>query len=302
MNNCNLPTPLRQGVLDISIEKEAEINGVGMGVLGNGIPYLTQSGLAKVCDISRITLQELSAEWSASIKDGLFTTNRMKFLSSYLFSKGFNDESLYIQVEKNGQIHYAYPDIVCMAILEFYAFESSKADKTIAQRSYRELAAHGLKEYIYRYTGYKPDDPWRHYHNRVSLLKNMGTVPDGHFIVFNEIAGMMVDLINAGLIVNQHTVPDISVGQAWAKYWKDNQLSNRYGEFQKCSHFYPEEFLQSGSNPQQINAYPDSSLGEFRKWFKGTYLKEKFPNYILKKTMLLPQGKETATKLIEVLQ
>ena len=35
MNNNNLPTPLRQGVLDISIERETEINGVGMGVLGN---------------------------------------------------------------------------------------------------------------------------------------------------------------------------------------------------------------------------------------------------------------------------
>ena len=100
MNNNNLPTSLRQWVLDISIERETEINGVGMGVLGNGIPYLTQSGLAKVCDISRITLQELSAEWSSSIQGGLFTTNRMRFLSSYLFNKGFNDESLYIQVEK----------------------------------------------------------------------------------------------------------------------------------------------------------------------------------------------------------
>ncbi|WP_233112676.1 hypothetical protein [Aggregatibacter actinomycetemcomitans] len=302
MENSNLPTGPRQGVLDISIDKEAEINGIGMGVLGNGIPYLTQTGLAKVCDISRITLQELSSEWTSSIQSGLFTTNRMTFLSSYLFNRGFSDESLYIQVEKNGAIHYAYPDIVCMAILEFYAFESSKSDKTVAQRSYRELASLGLKEYIYRSTGYKPDDPWRHYHNRVSLLKNMGTVPDGCFIVFNEIAGMMVDLINAGLVVNQHTVPDISVGLGWAKYWKENKLANQYGDLKKCSHFYPKEFLQSGSNPQQINAYPDSSLGEFRKWFKNIYLKEKFPSYILKKTMLLPRGKETATKLIEVLQ
>ncbi|KND83611.1 hypothetical protein SCC4092_0208400 [Aggregatibacter actinomycetemcomitans serotype b str. SCC4092] len=154
MENSNLPTGPRQGVLDISIDKEAEINGIGMGVLGNGIPYLTQTGLAKVCDISRITLQELSSEWTSSIQSGLFTTNRMTFLSSYLFNRGFSNESLYIQVEKNGAIHYAYPDIVCMAILEFYAFESSKSDKTVAQRSYRELASLGLKEYIYRSTGY----------------------------------------------------------------------------------------------------------------------------------------------------
>lgn len=299
MKNTLQPTP-SQGVLNIEIEKEVEINGIGMGVLANGIPYLTQTGLANVCDISRITLQELSNEWANARANGLFETKRLQFLNSYLTKNGFSDDSLYIQVVKNGVTHYAYPDVVCMAILEFYAFESKRVDSTKAIQSYRELASLGLKEYIYRSTGYKPDDPWRHYHDRVSLLKNMGSVPTGYFIVFNEIAGMMVDLINSGLVVNQHTVPDISVGLAWANYWKEQNLSNKYGSIQKCSHYYPEDFLQSGSNPQMINAYPDSSLADFRLWFKNIYLREKFPNYILKKIEFLPKGKETATHLIEV--
>ncbi|WP_227797754.1 hypothetical protein [Pasteurella canis] len=298
MNNTAHPTP-SQYVLDIDIKAETEINGIGMGVLGNGIPYLTQSGLANVCDISRITLQELSTEWSEASKTGLFTTKRLQFLNDYLRNKGFNDDALYIQVMKNGVLHYAYPDVVCMAILEFYAFESKRIDSTKALQSYRELASLGLKEYIYRSTGYLPEDPWKHYHERVSLLKNMGSVPNGYFIVFNEIAGMMVDLINSGLLINQYTVPDISVGIAWSKHWKENNLQDRFGEVVPCSHYYPEAFAQAKSNPQQINAYPENSLSEFRQWFRNSYLKTKFPKYILGKTLYLPKGKETATHLIE---
>lgn len=296
----HVQTAPSQYVLDIDIKVETEINGIGMGVLGNGIPYLTQSGLAQVCDISRITLQKLSTEWTEAFKTGLFTTKRLQFLNDYLRTKGFNDEALYIQVMNNGVLHYAYPDIVCMAILEFYAFESKRVDNAVALQSYRELASFGLKEYIYRSTGYSPEDPWRHYHERVSLMKNMGSVPEGYFIVFNEIAGMMIDLINAGLLVNQYTVPDISVGLAWAKYWKDYNLQDTFGSIVPCSHYYPEDFAQAKSNPQQINAYPESSLSEFRQWFRNHYLKTKFPKYILGKSLYLPQGKVTATHLIEV--
>ncbi|AWX14814.1 hypothetical protein CEP48_00850 [Mergibacter septicus] len=298
MNKNYLIAP-SQGVLDISIEKEIEVNGIGMGVLGNGVPYLTQTGLANACGISRITLQALSTEWEESAQKGVYSTERTIFLSNYLSAQGFNETKLFIQVIKNGSIHYAYPDVVCMAIIEFYAFESKRIDNTIALQSFRELAKFGLKEYIYKTTGYIPDDPWKHYHNRVSILKNMGSVPEGYFIIFNEIAGMIVDLINAGLLINQHTVPDISVGIAWSKYWKDNNLESKFGKSVFCSHYYPEDFSQFKSNPQQINAYPENSLSEFRQWFRNCYLKTKFPKYILKKTLYLPKGKETATQLIE---
>lgn len=34
-----------QPVLDLGIEKDADINGIGMGVLSDGTPYLNQRGL-----------------------------------------------------------------------------------------------------------------------------------------------------------------------------------------------------------------------------------------------------------------
>ncbi|MDH8249830.1 hypothetical protein QIG41_27540, partial [Klebsiella pneumoniae] len=69
-----------------------------------------------------------------------------------------------------------------MAILEYYAFEAKQAESETAIRSYRELAKKGLKAFIYEALKYQPEDPWRHYHDRVSLLKDKGSIPDGYFI------------------------------------------------------------------------------------------------------------------------
>ena len=39
----------RQGILDLQIDKQAEIEGIGMVVLRDGTPYLNQRGLAALC-------------------------------------------------------------------------------------------------------------------------------------------------------------------------------------------------------------------------------------------------------------
>ena len=51
-------TSLRSIPLDLDVKQEAVINGIEMGVLDNGIPYLTQNGLANVCK------RRLSTVWS----------------------------------------------------------------------------------------------------------------------------------------------------------------------------------------------------------------------------------------------
>lgn len=45
------------------VEKQVEYDGVEMGVLENGIPYLSENGLARLCGISRPTLRSLAASW-----------------------------------------------------------------------------------------------------------------------------------------------------------------------------------------------------------------------------------------------
>lgn len=109
----------------------------------------------------------------------------------------------------------------------------------------------------------------------------------------------MVDLITVGLVVNMYTVPDISVGSCWGRHWTSSGLSRRFSERVQCTHLYPDDFNQSASNPQMINAYPNEALSEFRRWFRHEYLPTKFPKYILSKAGVLPEGRTEALRIAD---
>lgn len=293
------PATPQQGVLDLGIEVERVVGGVEMGVLANGIPYLTQRGLSEMSGAARSTIQELTQEWYAAHASGIFPRGRMQFFRDYLAKSGFDDPSLFIEIKKDGSPHYAYPDVVCMAVVEYFAFEAQRKNET-ALINYRNLARYGVQQFIYDALGYVPDDPWKLFNARVSLLKD--SVPAGYFSVFKESTGLVVDLINAGLPVNQHTMPDSSVGGIWGPYWTKNNLEARYGARVEYPHYFPPEFPQSASNPQAAWAYPDAALAEFRRWFRVVYLPTKYPAYILKKANVLPGGMEDARQLAALYQ
>ncbi|MDE2318442.1 MAG: hypothetical protein KGK02_01945 [Rhodospirillales bacterium] len=283
-----------QYVLDLGVEVQKDVNGVEMGVLENGIPFLTQRGVAKICGVARSVIQTLTQEWEDHHGDEILGKDRISFLKERLFKAGYAEKKLYIETQKDGSTHYAYPDIVCMAILEYYAFETKSPSKD-AIDSFRQLAAYGLQKFIYEALGYKPGDKWKYHHERISYLKDSS--PDGYWIVFNEISGVVVDLITANLTVNPKTIPDISVGLAWAAYWNENDFDQKFGSRVKYNHNYPPQYPQSASNPQPAWAYPDGSIPEFRRWFRHTYLSTKFPKYILSKANILPGGKNEAVAI-----
>lgn len=119
-------------------------------------------------------------------------------------------------------------------------------------------------------------------------------------ILFSETTGLAVDLINANLTVNDKTLPDISVGIAWGKFWTGNQLGQRFGERVRYEHNFPDYYPQSASNPQTPWAYPDEALSSFRRWFRSQYLTTKFPKYILAKANVLDGGKLEAQQIAEM--
>ena len=180
-----------------------------------------------------------------------------------------------------GQTVHAFPDVVCMAVLEYYAFEA-RDKKPLALQRYRILARHSLKDFIYTQVGYDPNDalpqPWKAFHQRVLL----NTSPAGYFSVFEETSAFVISAIRHGLIVDQHTVPDISVGICWGKYWTTNNLNTRFGERMKHPHIYPDDFPQSQAEPDAW-VYPNEALGEFRTWLLSEYIPDKFPRYIRNK-------------------
>ncbi|UZE19621.1 hypothetical protein LOY70_08490 [Pseudomonas sp. B21-054] len=191
--------------LDLGVEVQGDVNGIEMGVLENGIPFFTQRGLAFVTGAPRSAIQEITQKWIEHYDDQAITKDRISFIKEYLFSRRYTDRSLFIETVRDGSPHYAYPDVVCMAILEYYAFETRSPNKQ-ATDNFRNFAALGLRRFIYESLNYKPGDKWRFHHESVSILNN--TAPLGHFIVFNEVTGLIVDLT-----LNHKTLPDISVGQ-----------------------------------------------------------------------------------------
>ena len=288
----SLATP-KQLKLDLGIEVEKVVGGIEMGVLENGIPYLTQRGLAEMTGAARRSIQEITEEWAEAQATDVWR-GRMTYFRDYLSKAGFDEPRLFIEITKDGSPHYAYPDMVCMAMVEYFAFEAQRTNNT-AISNFRNLARYGLQKFIYDALGYVPEDPWKLFNARVSLLKD--SVPIGYFSAFKESTGLVVDLINAGLPVNQHTIPDGSVGGTWGRYWTANNLAAKYGNRVEYPHYYPPEFPQSASNPQMANAYPNEAWAEFQSWFRAIYLPTKYPVYILKKASLLPGGDGEARRL-----
>lgn len=179
-----------------------------------------------------------------------------------------------------------------LPVTEYYAFEATQGSNDIAVKNYRLLARHSFRTFIYNRCGYDPDrhipDSWRNFHERVLLNDQM---PVGYFSVFREIADLVVHMIKAGCPLDDHTVPDISVGLIWARYWSDNDFDTAYGPRIKFPHLYPEWFPQSAVNPVLAWIYPAQALGTFHTWMYRNYIPQKFPKYVeekVKKGVFLP--------------
>ncbi len=291
-NSIALAAP-KQGVLDLGVEVERIVAGVEMGVLENGLPYLTQRGLAEMSGASRKAIFDVTQEWAEAQQTGIFPRGRMTFFRDYLSKAGFDESQLYIEIMKDSSPHYAYPDVVCMAIIEYYTFEAQVKNET-ALTSFRNLARFGMQQFIYEALGYSLPDKWKYHHDRISLVQN--AAPDGYFIIFNEVSGLIVDLITADLPVNDKTIPDISVGRCWGDHWNGNGFDVTYGPRIEYDHNYPSYYPQSAKNPLPAKAYPNAALPEFRRWFRHDYLTTRFPKYILTKAHLLG-GQEQAKQI-----
>jgi len=265
-----------QGVLPLQIEKQIEIDGIGMGVLSDGTAFLNGRGLARLCGIDSSRISEMAADWDFP---ELQLTIRVQ---SILQSRGIAVENPYIEIKQRSGSFHAYPDFVALAVLEYYAFDAPTT-RDEAKKNFRLLAGKALHDFIYAQVGYDPNnyvpEIWRQFHDRVSLTYN--TLPAGYFGVFKEIADMIVTLGQAGLQIDSNFVPDISVGLAWGKHWEKANFDEKFGDRVKWDHNYPEYFPQALSNPQQAWCYPEMALGEFRRWFREDYVKGgKFAAYI----------------------
>ena len=265
-----------QGVLGLDIDKDADVNGIGMGVLSDGTPYLNQRGLAALCGVQNAHIGTISSQWSE-----VEQKQRIKSIKAVLLKAGYTASAAHIEIVHAGRLNYCYPAEVCLAVLEYYAFDAGSNCQQEARDNFRLLAGSKLRELIYRQVGYDPTgskrfDKW---HERIAL--NYQSAPRGFFHVFNEAHTMIYEMIVAGVDLGEKMVVDISIGQHWAKHWTDNGLTDQFGERSKYPHCYPDRHPQSKSNPPESWCYPVSALGYYREWLQSEYLEGgKFGTYM----------------------
>lgn len=253
---------------ELFVDRQIETDGIGMGVLQDGTAFLSQRGLARLCGVENRYIGLISAEW-----DSDKPSERTLRVREILSSRGELASAVVYETKFRGRRVLAYPDQFCMAVLEYYAFEAALSGKDTAVTNYRRLAAHGLRQFIYSQVGYtstQEPDVWRIFRDRVSQAYD--SVPSGYFSVFKEISSLIVTLGLNGLHISERFVPDISVGQVWAKHWDDGGLTEAFGSRLTYPHHYPSYFPQAASNPQMVACYPEAALGEFRRWFREDYI------------------------------
>ena len=278
--------------------KEVEFEGVAMGVLSDGTPYLHLRGLARLCGADSGVLSRLAGNWAEEK-----SKPRGLKISELLAQQGFVGETLHLMTMGPSGATPAYTDAVCMALLEYYAFDAKQGSPEIAQRNFRLLARKSFRNFIYDGCGYNPDahvpESWRTFHERILLNDQM---PIGYFSIFREVSDLVVHMIKAGCPLDSHTVPDGSVGIGWSNHWNKANLEVKHGPRVKYPHNFPDWFPQAAANPVGAWIYPVQALGDFKMWLYEAYAKEGFPKYVgakVKQGVFLPAR---ATTLIAAVQ
>ena len=102
------PATLKQPYLDLGIEVERSVRGVEMGVLENGIAFLTQRGLAHVAGAHRSTISDISDEWEKAANGDVIEppSTRIGWLRGRLLDDEYSDSKLYIEVKRSGGPHW----------------------------------------------------------------------------------------------------------------------------------------------------------------------------------------------------
>jgi hypothetical protein len=117
--SSDLPNAPKQIEMNLRIEKQVERDGIDMGVLSDGTAFLSGRGLARLCGVSSSVIAEISADWDIDPQKP-----RIQKIKDILGSQDLVYGSPIITLKSDqGQVH-AWPDAVCLAILEYYALDA----------------------------------------------------------------------------------------------------------------------------------------------------------------------------------
>ncbi|MCS6814151.1 MAG: hypothetical protein NZ772_11405, partial [Cyanobacteria bacterium] len=134
------PAPAATG---LDVMQSVEVGGIEMGFLTDGTLFLTGRSLAKICGVSNSTI----VEWTND-NPGKGNRTRDRKLAEILTRRGFEGDRLFIRARYKRRWITAFPDVVCMAFLEYYACHAEGRCTPEAKTNYRVLSRRSLRELL----------------------------------------------------------------------------------------------------------------------------------------------------------
>jgi hypothetical protein len=132
--SCGSAGPDRNSV----IIAYAETDGIGMGRLSDGTPYLTQRGLAALCGVQNAHIGRIGRDW-ATLKP------RILAIKTRLGTPYISPHRVLLWA---GRRQYVYDMAVCEAVLDYYALDADEHIQPEAQANRLRFRRESLGDYI----------------------------------------------------------------------------------------------------------------------------------------------------------
>lgn len=231
-----------------------KFDGIEMGVMDDGTPFLSGVGLALMCDVTPTSISDLGQFVSfgkSKLRDGKIAN----ILSQNL---DFSSDRFFEKIPYNKQIVNAYPEAVCMAVLEYYAFEAGDRCTDKAKQISRLLMRKTFRDFVYSLVGYnRPRLTFSDYmlsriNHHHSASRN--PLPDGYFCLFDKMIELLQKFdLRIGYALGEQWYdytkgemrflePDISLGLHFSRLFKN--------EFIEKEETYRQEYNSRVSNPK----------------------------------------------------
>ena len=237
----------------------------GIRVLEDGTPYVTLPQLARLCGVRPDVLK--------SRADSLYavpSTRSSVMFWRFLTERGHDGDSLSFTMPIDGTVTECFAEPVFMALLEFFAFETSKGCREIALENYRALARTGGRVLVVHDA---EDERWEDRNTRRSLHAN---VPSGYFAVFGVLTSFEDRLIASEYRWGDYEGFDGLVAKEWAERWVETAGDRRYVERIRRPHELP-PWIPQPVDPVLEFVYPLDALVEFYEWLEDEFIPSKCP-------------------------
>lgn len=225
-----------------------DFEGFQLGVFFDGTPFASARGLASMCGVDPSTIREVGQFINTELD-----TNRSRKISELLAENKYQSNQLYQKIIYNGQDINAYPELVCIAFLEYYAYEAGERCTQKAKNLARALMRKSFKDFVHELTGYQETQRSSFSDYVLSRILHHHDVdemplPDGYFCLFDK----MIELLQKFDLKIDYVLQD-----QWYDYSKGNEGDVRFLEpdislGRRFSQLFTSNFLEKHDNYNKL--------------------------------------------------